>query len=85
MFGYTFAGLGLAYFAVQTIGIAAGGTVADQSAEGVRRKLVKGGDGQGAPTAALVHFGWAPSSRAAHEMYDRVVRYGEGHSDVAGK
>lgn len=41
-------------------------------------------DGRGT-AAALVHFGWAPSSRAAHEMYDRVVRYSEGSSEVTGE
>ena len=34
--------------------------------------------------AALVHFGWAPTVRAAHQMYDRVVRYGEASQEVAG-
>lgn len=36
VFGYTFAGLALAYVGVQAIGIAAGETLADQTAEGVR-------------------------------------------------
>jgi NCS1 family nucleobase:cation symporter-1 len=36
VFGYTFAGLALAYVAVQAIGVAAGETLADQTAEGVR-------------------------------------------------
>lgn len=55
VFGYTFAGLGLAYFAVQTIGIAAGGTVADQSAEGVR--TVMGGGALGVLALLAITFG----------------------------
>ncbi|GAB4816369.1 hypothetical protein N2152v2_003415 [Parachlorella kessleri] len=47
----------------------------------VRRKLVKGEEGD-ATAAALVHFGWAPSARAAHEMYDKVVQYSEASPDV---
>lgn len=56
----------------------------------LRRKMLygdtnrEGGETQGAPssggsqnqhTAALVHFGWAPTARAAHEMYDKVAAY----------
>ncbi len=41
-------------------------------------------DGHGT-TAALVHFGWSPSARAAHEMYDKVVQYGEQNDDVTGE
>ncbi|MGI9161311.1 MAG: hypothetical protein ACR2JI_00100 [Mycobacterium sp.] len=55
MFGYTFAGLGLAYFAVQAIGIAAGGMVADQSAEGVRS--VMGGGALGALALLAITLG----------------------------
>lgn len=36
VFGYTFAGIALAYVAMQAIGIAAGSTVSDQTVEGVR-------------------------------------------------
>ncbi len=39
VFGYTLAGLAGAYLAVQAIGIAAGQTLADQTAEGVRTVL----------------------------------------------
>ena len=44
----------------------------------MRRKLLsEGGPApQGQVTAALVHFGWAPGSRAAHDMFDKVVAYG---------
>jgi len=41
----------------------------------VRRKLIMGDASTGIVTSALVHFGWAPAARAAHEMYDRVVSY----------
>eukprot|EP00887_Chlorella_sp_A99_P008234 scaffold12.g8234.t1 len=34
--------------------------------------------------AALVHVGWAPAARAAHQMYERVVAYGEASAQVAG-
>jgi hypothetical protein len=33
-------------------------------------------------TSALVHFGWAPSSRQSNEMYDKVMAYGESSLDV---
>ena len=32
--------------------------------------------------AALVHFGWAPGTRAAHEMFDKVVGYGTASNAV---
>jgi hypothetical protein len=32
--------------------------------------------------SALVHFGWAPSSRQSNEMYDKVMAYGESSLDV---
>lgn len=60
VFGYTFAGLGLAYFAVQAIGIAAGGMVADQSAEGVRS--VMGGGALGALALLAITFGAVASN-----------------------
>ena len=43
------------------------------------------GEEGSATTAALVHFGWAPSARAAHEMYDKVVQYSEASPDVTGE
>jgi NCS1 family nucleobase:cation symporter-1 len=64
VFGYTFAGLGLAYFAVQAIGIAAGPMVADQSAEGVRS--VMGGGVLGALALLAIAFG----AVAANAMND---------------
>lgn len=33
-------------------------------------------------TSALVHFGWAPTSRQSSEMYDKVMAYGESSLDV---
>ena len=33
-------------------------------------------------TSALVHFGWAPSSRQSSEMFDKVMAYGESSLDV---
>lgn len=64
VFGYTFAGLGLAYCAVQAIGIAAGPMVADQSAEGVRS--VMGGGVLG----ALALLAIAVGAVAANAMND---------------
>lgn len=48
----------------------------------VRRKLVVD-QASGGVTAAMVHFGWAPAARAAHEMYDRVVQYTHPRCTVA--
>lgn len=55
VFGYTFAGLTLAYIAVQGIGIAAGAMVGDQTAEGVR--TVMGGGALGAVALLAIAFG----------------------------
>lgn len=41
----------------------------------MRRKLIIA-EVSGTVTAALVHFGWAPGARAAHEMFDKVAGYG---------
>jgi len=64
VFGYTFAGLASAYIAVQAIGIAAGGMVADQSAEGVRS--VMGGGVLGVMALLAIVFG----AVAANAMND---------------
>ena len=45
----------------------------------IRRKMDTTGDSR---NAALVQFGWAPFSRQANEMYDKVVSYGEGSDEV---
>ncbi|MCV7179030.1 purine-cytosine permease family protein [Mycolicibacterium sphagni] len=42
VFGYTFGGLAVAYIAVQAIGVAAAGTLTDQTAQGVR-EIMGGG------------------------------------------
>ena len=55
VFGYSFAGLVSAYIAVQAIGIAAGGMVADQSAVGVRS--VMGGGVLGTLALLAIAFG----------------------------
>lgn len=60
VFGYTFAGLALAYLAVQAIGIAAGAMVADQSAVGVR--TVMGGGVLGALALLAIAFGAVASN-----------------------
>ena len=64
VFGYTFAGLASAYIAVQAIGVAAGGMVADQSAEGVRS--VMGGGVLGGMALLAIVFG----AVAANAMND---------------
>ncbi|KAL4419538.1 hypothetical protein ABPG77_006869, partial [Micractinium sp. CCAP 211/92] len=48
----------------------------------VRRKLIKA-EGGDAPTAALVHFGWAPAARCAHQMFGAVARFAEASSQVS--
>ena len=55
VFGYTLAGLASAYIAVQAIGIAAGQTLADQTAEGVR--TVMGGGLLGGLALAAIALG----------------------------
>ena len=64
VFGYTFAGLALAYIAVQAIGIAAGGMLTDQTAEGVR--AVMGGGTLGAVALLVIVLG----SLASNAMND---------------
>lgn len=64
VFGYTFAGLALAYLAVQTIGIAAGAMLTDQTAEGVRS--VMGGGALGAVALLVIVLG----SMASNAMND---------------
>lgn len=64
VFGYTFAGLALAYVAVQAIGIAAGGMLTDQTAEGVRS--VMGGGVLGAVALLVIVLG----SMASNAMND---------------
>ena len=60
VFGYTFAGLSLAYIAVQSIGIAAGPMVGDQTAEGVRS--VMGGGLLGAVALIAITLGAVASN-----------------------
>lgn len=64
VFGYTFAGLALAYIAVQAIGIAAGGILTDQTAEGMR--TVMGGGVLGAVALLVIVLG----SMASNAMND---------------
>lgn len=64
VFGYTFAGLALAYIAVQTIGIAAGAMLTDQTVEGVRS--VMGGGVLGAVALLVIVLG----SMASNAMND---------------
>jgi nucleobase:cation symporter-1, NCS1 family len=52
VFGFSFAGLALAYIFVETIGIAAGAVITDQTAEGVRS--VMGGGALGAVALAII-------------------------------
>ena len=60
VFTYTFAGLALAYVAVQAIGVAAGGTLADQTAEGVRS--VMGGGVLGGLALLVIALGSVASN-----------------------
>ena len=60
VFGYTLAGLASAYIAVQAIGIAAGQTLADQTAEGVR--TVMGGGLLGGLALAAIALGSVASN-----------------------
>ena len=50
----------------------------------LRPPLAAQAEGGAAPTAALVHFGWAPAARAAHQMFGRVARFAEGSAQVTG-
>lgn len=52
VFGYSFAGLALAYIFIETVGIAAGTVISDQTAEGVRS--VMGGGALGAVALAII-------------------------------
>jgi len=47
----------------------------------MRRKLIANPD-DGIVIAALVHFGWAPGARAAHEMFEKVSSYGTRSSAI---
>jgi len=47
----------------------------------MRRKLIANPD-DGIVIAALVHFGWAPAARAAHEMFEKVSSYGTRSSAI---
>ncbi|KAL4515468.1 hypothetical protein Ndes2437B_g06907 [Nannochloris sp. 'desiccata'] len=47
----------------------------------MRRKLIANVD-DGIVIAALVHFGWAPGARAAHEMFEKVSSYGARSSSI---
>jgi GATA zinc finger len=47
----------------------------------MRRKLITNLD-DGIVIAALVHFGWAPGARAAHEMFEKVSSYGTGSNAI---
>ncbi|MEI6251735.1 MAG: cytosine permease [Mycobacteriaceae bacterium] len=60
VFGYTFTGLAVAYIAVQAIGIAAGGTLTDQTAEGVRS--VMGGGVLGGVALLVIALGSVASN-----------------------
>lgn len=60
VFGYTFAGLALAYIAVQAIGIAAGETLSDQTAEGIRS--VMGGGVLGGLALLMIALGSVASN-----------------------
>lgn len=72
---------------VETAGGVASDAAIDFAAAGkkvfvVRRKMIKGDDSN-VPTAAMIHFGWSPTARAAHDMYDAVVTYEEGSEVVS--
>ncbi len=60
VFGYTFAGLALAYVAVQAIGIAAAGVLTDQTAQGVRS--IMGGGTLGAVALLAIALGSVASN-----------------------
>jgi NCS1 family nucleobase:cation symporter-1 len=60
VFGYTFAGLAVAYIAVQALGIAAAGMLTDQTTEGVRS--VMGGGVLGAAALLVIVLGSVASN-----------------------
>ncbi|AQT82903.1 cytosine permease [Mycolicibacterium litorale] len=60
VFGYTFAGLAVAYIAVQAIGVAAAGTLTDQTAAGVR--TIMGGGVLGALALLVIALGSVASN-----------------------
>ncbi len=60
VFGYTFAGLALAYIAVQALGVAAAGMLTDQTAEGIRS--VMGGGALGAAALLVIAMGSVASN-----------------------
>ena len=60
VFGYTFAGLALAYIAVQALGVAAAGMLTDQTAEGIRS--VMGGGALGAAALLVIALGSVASN-----------------------
>ncbi|MGY4709937.1 purine-cytosine permease family protein [Mycolicibacterium sp. CBM1] len=60
VFGYTFAGLAMAYIAVQSIGVAAAGTLTDQTAAGVRQ--IMGGGALGAVALLVIALGSVASN-----------------------
>jgi len=60
VFGYTFGGLAVAYIAVQAIGVAAAGTLTDQTAQGVR--TIMGGGVLGAVALLVIALGSVASN-----------------------
>ncbi|MCX2932286.1 cytosine permease [Mycobacterium sp. CVI_P3] len=60
VFGYTFGGLAVAYIAVQAIGVAAAGTLTDQTAQGVRE--IMGGGVLGALALLVIALGSVASN-----------------------
>jgi NCS1 family nucleobase:cation symporter-1 len=60
VFGYTFAGLAVAYVAVQAIGVAAAGALTDQTAAGVRQ--IMGGGVLGALALLVIALGSVASN-----------------------
>ena len=42
-------------------------------------------EGAAEPVAALVHFGWAPAARAAHDMFGAVARFAQASQLVSGE
>lgn len=60
VFGYTFAGLAMAYIAVQALGIAAAGMLTDKTAEGIRS--VMGGGLLGAAALLVIALGSVASN-----------------------
>jgi NCS1 family nucleobase:cation symporter-1 len=60
VFGYTFGGLAVAYIAVQAIGVAAAGTLTDQTAQGVRE--IMGGGLLGSVALLVIALGSVASN-----------------------